>query len=67
MSTSSGKDKSFAFEKLTITHSDLNASISISYFKPKMLEVTDYLKDISHKRPDVDSVFDFFPGQLLLI
>ena len=57
MSTSSEKDMTEAFEKLAITHSDLNANINISHFKPKILEAADHLKGISHKRPDVDSIF----------
>ena len=52
-----GKRHSVTFEKLTITLSDLNANINISHFKPKILEA--HLKDISHKHPDVDSIFDF--------
>ena len=44
-----------AFKKLAITHSDSNANINISHFKPKILEATDYSKGISHKRPGVDS------------
>ena len=59
MSASSEKNISVAFEKLAITHSDLNANINISHFKPKILEAIDHLKGISHKRPDVDSIFDF--------
>ena len=46
-------------KKLAITHSDINANINISYFKPKILEATDHLKGISHKCPDVESIFDF--------
>ena len=34
-------------------------NINISHFKPKILEAIDHLKGISHKRPDVDSIFDF--------
>ena len=48
-----------AFEKLGITHSDLNANINISHFKPEILEAIDHLKGISHKCPDVDAIFDF--------
>ena len=48
-----------AFEELSITHSDLNANINNFHFKPKILEAIDHLKDISHKRPDVDSTFGF--------
>ena len=59
MSISSEKDISVAFKKLAITHSDLNANINISHFKPEILEAIDHLKGISHKRPDVDSIFDF--------
>ena len=55
MSTSSEKDIRVAFEKLAITHSDINANINISHFKPKILEAIGHLKGISHKRPDVDS------------
>ena len=59
MSTSSEKDIRLAFAKLAITHSDINANINISHFKPKILEAIDHLKGISHKHPDVDSIFDF--------
>ena len=59
MSASSETDISVAFEKLAITHSDINANINISHFKPKILEAIDHLKGISHKHPYVDSIFDF--------
>ena len=59
MSSSSEEDISVVFEKLAITHSDLNTNINISYIKPKILEAIDHLKGITHKRPDVDSIFDF--------
>ena len=59
MSKLSEKYVSVAFEKLAITHSDLNANINIFHFKPKILEAIDHLKNISHKRPDIDSIFDF--------
>ena len=59
MSASSETDISVAFEKLAITHSDINANINISHFKPKILEAIDHLKGISHKRQDVYSIFDF--------
>ena len=59
MSASSETDISVAFEKLAITHSDINANINISHFKPKILEAIDHLKGISHKRSDVGSIFDF--------
>ena len=59
MRTSSEKDIRVAFEKLAITHSDINANINISHFKPKILEAIDHLKGISDKRPDLDSIFDF--------
>ena len=67
MSTSSEKDIGVAFEKLAITHSDLSANINISHLKLKILEAIDHLKDISHKRPDLNSVITSLPGQLLLI
>ena len=59
MNTSSEKDIRVAFEKLAITYSNINANINISHFKPKILKVIDHLKGISHRRPDVDSIFDF--------
>ena len=59
MGTSSEEDIRVAFEELVITHSDLNAKINISHFKPKILEAIDHLKGISHKHPYVDSIFDF--------
>ena len=59
MRTSSEKDIRVAFEKLAITHSDINANINISHFKPKILGAIDHLKCISHKCPDVESIFDF--------
>ena len=43
----------------TSSEKDLNANINISHFKPKILEAIDHLKGISHKCPDVDSIFDF--------
>ena len=58
MSTSPEKNIRVAFEKLAITHSDINVNINIPHFKPKILEVIDHLKGSSHKRPDVDSIFD---------
>ena len=45
--------------KLAITHSDLNSNINISYLKQKILAVIDNLNGISHKYPDVNSLFDF--------
>ena len=49
-----------AFENWQLpTHSYLNTNINISHFKPKILEAIDHLKGISHKRSDVDSIFDF--------
>ena len=59
MSTSSEKDIRVAFEKVAITHSDLNSKINTSRFKPKILEAIDHLKGIRHKRPAVDSIFHF--------
>ena len=59
MSTSLEKDIRVAFEKLAITHSDINANFNISHFKRKILEAFDNFKGISHKRPDVDSIIGF--------
>ena len=50
-----------AFGNLAIIHSDLNVNNNVSHFKPKILEALDHLKDISHKLPQVDSIFDFIP------
>ena len=38
MSTSSERDIRVAFKKLAITHSDINANINKSHFKPKDIE-----------------------------
>ena len=59
MSTSSEKDKNVPLKKLEIIHLDLNANISISNFKPKLLEAIDNLKDTSHKNPRYCLNFDF--------
>ena len=59
ISTSSEKDIRGVFEKLAVTHSDTNANINISHFKPKILKAVDHLKGISHKCLNVDSVFGF--------
>ena len=59
MSTSSEKDIRAAFERLAITHSDINANINIYHSKPKILEAIDHLKGISQKHPYVASIFDF--------
>ena len=59
MSTSLEKDLRVAFEKLAITHSDMNANFNISHFKRKILKAFDNFKGISHKRPDVDSIIGF--------
>ena len=56
---------SVTFEKLTITHSDLNATINISHFKSKVLEAINHLKGISHKRPD--TIFDFITRETTYI
>ena len=56
MSKSSEKDIRVAFEKVAIIHTDINANINISYFKPKILEAIDHWKGISHKHPGVDSI-----------
>ena len=59
MSTFSEKDIRVTFEKMAITHSDLNTKLNISRFKPKILEAINHLKGISHKRPGVESIFHF--------
>ena len=42
MSTSSEKDLRVDFEKLAITHSDLNININISHFKQNILNAIDH-------------------------
>ena len=53
-----------AFEKLNILDEQpyeekCSASSEFSIFKPQILPVIDHIKDISHKRPDLDANFDF--------
>ena len=49
------------FEKMAITpttfHDETNNSHS--HFEEKIFQVIHYLKEVSHKRPDIDSIFDF--------
>ena len=53
-----------AFEKLNILDEQpyegrCSVSSEFSIFKPQILPVIDHIKDISHKRPDLDASFDF--------
>ena len=61
MSVSSDRDISVAYEKMLITpkiiHDDVNDSHS--HFEEKIFQAIDYLKEVSHKRPDIDSTFGF--------
>ena len=41
----------------TIIHDDVNNSHS--HFEEKIFQAIDHLKEVSHKRPDIDSIFDF--------
>ena len=49
-----------AFEKMAITlkiiHDDVNNTHS--HFEEKIFQVIDHLKEVSHKRPDINSIFD---------
>ena len=54
------------FEKLENVHSDLNVNINVFYFKPKMFDAIDHLRDIIDKHQDLNPIFDFITGKLLL-
>ena len=55
------RDISEAFEKITVTpksiHDDVNNSHS--HIEEKIFQAIDHLKEVSHKRPDIDSIFEF--------
>ena len=58
------KEISNAFEKLNIIDEqpykkNCSESSEFSIFKPQILAAIDHIKDISHKRPDHDAIFDF--------
>ena len=61
MNISSDRDISVAFEKMAITpkiiHDDVNNSHS--HFEEKIFQTIHHLKEASHKRADIDSIFDF--------
>ena len=50
-----------AFEKIAITPKIIhdNANLSHSHYEEKIFQAIDHLKEVSHKRPDIDSIFDF--------
>ena len=50
-----------AFEKIAITPKIIhdNANLSHSHYEEKIFLAIDHLKEVSHKRPDNDSIFDF--------
>ena len=56
MNVSSDRDISVGFEKMTITpkiiHDDVNNSHS--HFEEKICHTIDHLKEVSHKRADID-------------
>ena len=56
---SSGSDKRMTFEKVAIAPTDLNADVNMPHFKPQTFVAIDHLKEVSHKCPHVDSIFDF--------
>ena len=49
------------FGKMAITPSIFHDDVNNSYsqFKEKIFQAIDHLKEVSHKRPDIDSIFDF--------
>ena len=58
------KEISDAFEKLNIIDGQpykekCSESSEFSIFKPQILAAIDHIKDISHKRPDLDGIYDF--------
>ena len=58
------KEISNAFEKLNIIDEQpykekCSESSEFSFFKPQILAAVDHIKEISHKRPDIDAIFDF--------
>ena len=61
MNVSSDRDISIAFEKMVITPTIIHYDVtnSHSHFENKIFKAIDHLKEVSHKRPDIDSIFDF--------
>ena len=58
------KEISDAFEKLNITDGQpykekCSESSKFSIFKPQILAAIDHSNDISHKRPDLDAIYNF--------
>ena len=58
------KEISNAFEKLNIIDEQpykkkCSESSEFGIFKPQRLAAIDHINDISHKRPDLDAIFDF--------
>ena len=50
-----------AFGKMAITPSIIHDGVNNSHsqFREKIFQAIDHLKEVSHKRPDIDSIFDF--------
>ena len=64
------KEISNAFEKLNIIDEQpykkkCSESSEFGIFKPQRLATIDHIKDISHKRPDLDAIFDFIKKSTL--
>ena len=61
MNVSTDRDTSMPFEKMvnipTNIHDDVRDSHSHS--EEKIFQAIDHLKEVSHKRPDIDSIFNF--------
>ena len=58
------KEMSHVFEKLNMIDEQpykkkCSESSEFIIFKPQILAAIDHIKDISHKRPDLDAIFDF--------
>ena len=59
-----GKEMSNAFEKLNIIdeqpyNEKCSESSEFSIFRPQILATINHIKDISHKRRNLDGIFDF--------
>ena len=61
MIVSLDRDIILALEKMAITLAIINDDLKNSHlhFEEKIFQAIDHLKEVSHKRPDIDSIFYF--------
>ena len=54
-------DRVMAFEKMAITRTIIHDDVRnfYSHFEENVFQAIDHLKEVSHKRPDIDTIFDF--------